>query len=93
MKLAALYTVFNALELLEGSINQIYPHTDLVIIGWQSVSHHGEASSEVEPFVTKLKKKYKKVVLFEFKPRGGNAKAEERRKINQMIRVIPFISF
>ena len=87
MKLAGLYTVWNALELLEGSIEQIYSETDVIILGWQSVSHHGERSTEVEGFVNKLKKKYKKIVLFEFKPRGGNTKAEERRKINQMIRV------
>ena len=87
MKLAGLYVVFNGLELLEGSIDQIYPHTDVIILGWQKVSHHGERSLEVEGFVSKLKKKYKKVILFEFKPRKGNAKAEERRKINQMIRL------
>jgi len=87
MKLAALYTVFNGLELLEGSINQIYSETDVIYLGWQNVSHYGEPSSEVEPFVNKLAKKYKKVKLFQFKPRGGNAKKEERRKINQMIRM------
>ena len=88
MKLGALYTVFNGLELLEGSINQIYDDTDLIIIGWQRYSHHGEESKEVELFVNKLKKKYKKVVLFEFKPRPNTIpKMEERRKINQLIRV------
>ena len=87
MKLAALYLVYNGLELLEGSINQINNDTDTIIIGWQSVSHHGEKSEEVEPFVKQLKRKYKKVILYEFKPKGGNAKAEERRKINDMIKL------
>ena len=86
MKLAALYTVFNGLELLEGSIDQINNDVDVIVIGWQKVSHYGQPSSEVEPFVNKLKRKYKKVVLYEFKPRGGNTKAEERRKHNLMIR-------
>jgi hypothetical protein len=98
MKLAALYLVYNGLELLEGSIDQIYSETDVIILGWQSVSHYGERSSEVEPFVNKLKKKYKKVVLFEFKPRpnpkksSNFAKQEERRKINQMIKVAQGLS-
>jgi len=88
MKLAALYTVFNGLELLEGSIDQIYPYVDVIVIGWQKVSHHGNVSNDVEPFVQKMKRKYKKVELFEFKPRGGNnTKSEERRKHNQMIKV------
>jgi len=88
MKLAALYTVFNGLELLEGSIDQIYPYVDVIVIGWQKVSHHGNVSNDVEPFVHKMKRKYKKVELFEFKPRGGNnTKSEERRKHNQMIKV------
>ena len=87
MRLAAIYTVWNGLELLEGSMNQIYPYTDVVVIGWQRHSHYGVESKEVEDFVTKLKRRHKKVVLFEFKPRGGNAKAEERRKLNQLIKV------
>jgi len=86
MRLAALYTVFNGLELLEGSINQIYDHVDMVIISYQKVSHHGEESLEVEPFVVKLKDKYPKIKLIEFKTRAGAfSKNEERRKINQMI--------
>lgn len=87
MKLAVLYTVWNGLELLDGSIQQINNDVDTIVIGWQGVSHHGKKSEEVEPFVRKLKRKYKKVVLFEFKPRGGDAKGEERRKHNQMIKV------
>lgn len=87
MKLAALYSVFNGLELLDGSIEQINSEVDTIVIGWQRVSHHGKLSTEVEPFVKKLKRKYSKVILFEFKPRGGDAKGEERRKYNQMIKV------
>ena len=87
MKLAAIYSVWNGLELFEGSINQIYPYVDTIIIGWQRRSHYGEESTEVEEFVIKMKQKYKKIVLFEFKPRGGNTKAEERRKLNQLLRV------
>jgi len=88
VKLAALYTVFNALELLDGSIQQINNDVDVIIIGWQEHSHYGQRSEEIEPFVKKLKRKYKKVVLFEFKPRADkDKKREERRKHNQMIRV------
>ena len=86
MKLASLYTVWNALELLEGSIDQIYNDTDLIVIGWQKKSHYGVFSTEVEAFCIQLKKKYKKVKLVEFIPQRGNAKQQERSKINQMIK-------
>lgn len=92
MKLAALYSVWNGLEHFEGSLAQIYSETDVIVIGWQKHSHYGKVSNEVEGFVNKMKKKHPKIVLFEFKPRGGNAKAEQRRKLNQMIRVAQGLS-
>ena len=39
MKLAALYTIFDGLELLKDSIKQIENDVDVVIIGWQKVSN------------------------------------------------------
>lgn len=42
MKLAAIYNVWDATELLEGSIKQIYPFVDCVIAVVQSVSNYGE---------------------------------------------------
>ena len=42
MKLAAIYNVFDGEELLEGSINQIREHVDIVICVSQTVSNYGE---------------------------------------------------
>lgn len=42
MKLAAIYSVFDSEELLEGSINQIRKHVDVVIAVVQNVSNWGE---------------------------------------------------
>ncbi len=44
MKLAAIYSVYNGLELLEGSIKQIESEVDEVIIVYQTTSNHGETS-------------------------------------------------
>lgn len=41
-KLAAIYNVWDGDELLQGSIDQIRPHVDLVIVVWQEVSNLGE---------------------------------------------------
>ena len=86
MKLAAIYLVFNALEHLEGSINQIYDHSDIIMIGWQKTSHYGDPSTIVEPFVNAIKDKYPKVVLFEHKERAGDPKKQERDKINTLLK-------
>jgi hypothetical protein len=42
MKLAAIYNVWDACELLPGSIKTIIDHVDEVIIVWQDVSNYGE---------------------------------------------------
>lgn len=41
MKLGAIYTVFNGLELLEGSIRQVIDHVDVVAIVYQELSNRG----------------------------------------------------
>jgi hypothetical protein len=46
MKLAAVYSVFDGEELLPGSINQIRPHVDLVILVSSTRSHDGLTSYE-----------------------------------------------
>jgi len=44
-KIAAIYNVFDGVELLAGSIKCIAPHVDVVIIVWQDVSNFGEKFS------------------------------------------------
>jgi hypothetical protein len=42
MRLAAIYSVFDGEELLEGSIAQIRPHLDFVLCAAQTISNQGE---------------------------------------------------
>lgn len=42
MKLAAIYNVWDGVELLKGSIDSIINHIDLLIIVYQSISNYGE---------------------------------------------------
>jgi hypothetical protein len=42
MKLAAIYNVFDGVELLDASIKTIYDHVDVVLIIYQNVSNFGE---------------------------------------------------
>ena len=84
MKLAALYTVWNGLELLDQSIDQIYNEVDFIVICWQHTSNKGEYSNKVEPFVRRIEGR--KVYLVEFKPDFAvNTKENERKKHNLMV--------
>ena len=42
MKLGVLYTVWNGLELLSESIEQIKSEADVIVIAWQKESNKGE---------------------------------------------------
>ena len=66
MKLAALYTVFNGLELLEASVNQL--DVDVVIIGYQTISNRGNKSEEVLPFIEEMKLKHPNWYFLNFEP-------------------------
>lgn len=48
MRLGVIYTVFNGLELLEGSIRQILDHVDHVVIVYQNISNRGNKDETVE---------------------------------------------
>ena len=84
MKLAAMYSVFNALELLPGSIKQIYDDVDGIVIAWQNVSNRGNKSPEVEDFMNMLKSSLPdggKIHLLYFMPDLKiGTKENERRK-------------
>jgi hypothetical protein len=82
MKLAACYTVFNGLELLEDSIESIRPMVDKVIVCYQTTSNKGETRKEVETFCKVLKN----VELLPFEPDLSlNTKANERSKHQIMV--------
>lgn len=85
MKLAALYTIFNGLELLEGSIAQIASEVDLIVIGYQTISNTGIESKEVQTFVRRFENS-PKIKLVKFKPDLKlNTKENERRKHQKML--------
>lgn len=52
--LIACYTVFNGLELLEDSINNIKDVVDDVIIAWSDCSHNGNKCDKIADFIRKL---------------------------------------
>lgn len=84
MKLAAIYTIFNGLELLEKSIEQI--EVDCVIIGWQKVSNTGNESKTIESFIELMKLKHKDWYFIEFKPvKEYNTKRNELNKHNLLL--------
>lgn len=84
-KLAACYTIFNGLELLNGSIKQIENEVDLILIAWQSISNKGHKSEEIKEFIKQYKGN-KKIKLIEFSPRLElNTKQNELNKHNQIL--------
>lgn len=85
MKLAALLTVFNGLELLDKAIENILPHVDELIIAYQEVSNKGNLSTDVYPAVKKyigIDKFH--VIKFSTVP-GINTKENERSKHNLLL--------
>lgn len=86
MKLSACYTVFNGLELLGKSIEQIYPLVDNVIICYQTVSNTGNPCNRVENFVHYHFQSKKKVIIVHFHPDFSvNTKENERKKHQLML--------
>jgi len=67
MELGICYTVYNGLELLEGSIIQIYPYVDTIVLAFQEVSNTGVYSIEPRKEVERLKKKYEKISIVEYR--------------------------
>jgi len=81
MKLAAMYSVFNGMELLMGSIEQIYDKVDLLIICYQNVSNQGNPASESMNQMLSLITTNPKIHLIEYRPDLAiGTKENERRK-------------
>ncbi len=84
MKLAAMYSVFNATELLAGSIEQIYDHVDGICIAWQRISNRGEEIKEIDLIELFHLEKMKKVTLLEWQPNLNIQTKENERAKYQM---------
>lgn len=94
MKIAACFTVFNGLELLEASIANIVDKVDHIVICYQETSNKGHKSTELMPFINELQgKKYNsKFEFIEFKPVSNvNTKENERQKHQLMLSYARFI--
>lgn len=87
MKLSALYTVFNACELLDKSIEQIYPFVDSIIISVQVLSNTGKAMNPKDmEYVVKAAEKYNdKIKVIKYNTQKINPKENERQKHQQLI--------
>ena len=85
MRLAAMYTLWNGLELLEKSIEQIYDDVDEIILCWQLFSNKGEKSNEILDFIKRFEQD-PKFHLLEFIPDlKVNTKQNERDKLQMRI--------
>lgn len=79
MKLAAIYNVWDGVELLRGSMNCLKYHVDMFIIVWQDVSNFGE---HYEPLKNIDFSKFKNVVLYKYYPKPTGAMRNETEKRN-----------
>lgn len=66
LRVAACYTIFNGLELLEKSVEQIYDKVDFIIYCWQEVSNRGNVSTEIVDYINKINDP--KIHLLKFEP-------------------------
>lgn len=84
MQLIVIYSIFDGLELLEGSIRQIYSESFKVILHYQTTSNFGEVDEDVQDFVRVLALKYEKINLLRFEPdlnAGGGINERNKRML------------
>ena len=77
MKLAAIYNIFDGVELLRGSIDCLKDHVDVIIIVWQDVSNYGEY---FDPIANTDLSGLKHVVLVKYNPIVGAGMYNEKEK-------------
>ena len=81
MKLIPIYSIFDGLELLEGSVQQIYTDCDKFIFHYQTTSNTGEVDFNVEKYLIKMCRKYSKINLLIYEPSLDlNGSQNEKRK-------------
>jgi hypothetical protein len=82
MKLAACYTVFNGVELLEYAIDSVKNHVDEIIIAFQTVSNYGN----VDESILEFKERFPEYAYIEYTPDlKVDAKTNEKRKHQELI--------
>lgn len=84
MKIVALYTIYNGLELLKKSIENIEQLVDEIVLCYQEKSNTGITSADVYPAVRNYINRPKFHVL-NYEPSGFNTKEKESNKHNYML--------
>ncbi len=85
MKLAACFTVFDGLELLDKAIKSIMPYCDMVVICYQKVSNTGQVNTKIK-YELEHFDRYSDIFLVEYDTDlSVNPKENERRKHNLMV--------
>lgn len=88
MKLAACYTVYDGLELLEGAMQSVAACVDEFVIVFQDVSNHGEKDDTVLKRVEKIADKFYNVTIVHYKTDLSlTDKTNELKKHNEGLRV------
>lgn len=91
MKLGAIYTVFNGIELLSGAINCVINDTDEVVIVYQLTSNRGQIDLTVVDQIKEAVKPFDqaKIHLVEFKPNLSiDTKTNELNKHNLGLKML-----
>lgn len=84
MKLAAIYNVWDGIELLPGSIKSIYAHVDEIIIVYQDISNFGEEYSPHPEMIKTLDEFFSKTTFVRFDPvicLGGSQNEVDKRNL------------
>ena len=80
MKLAAIWNVWDGIELLKGSIDQIKDHVDLIIIVFQDVSNFGEAHSPMIRIYQDKIHEHQNIIFAKYTPEIKNGFKNEINK-------------
>lgn len=79
MKLAAIYNVWDGVELLQGSMNCLKNHVDLFIIVYQTTSNFGEKDNPL-PEISKIS--FENCLLVKYNPEIISGSKNEKNKRN-----------
>ena len=87
MKLGIAYNAFDALELLEASIDTVRPLADFIVVIYQEVSNFGEPLSQRDrSFLDALRQSGKVDLFYEYEPtvgRGGHMNELAKRNLGK----------
>lgn len=82
IKIAAIYNVFDGLELLKHSIGSIKDHVNYIVIIYQSTSNFGEVAAKIENEIIKISHQFplSSFFLYEFIPTQLSGQPNEIKK-------------